>query len=255
MKRPFLFAVILLVLILPTTVPARGVYEDIYDLSQILSSSFDRSITGSLLRAQRSDHDASGFLFSADYPVKSTILVRAEISYVTLSTSAGIESGFGDFRFRARATLLDRNRFHLFATGALRTGSGSNAIFPYSTGSLDVQAGIGCIDSLSQLTVWGELAVVRVSNKPGGLSEADEHGDYAALSAGLTLSLGNQFSFHFGGTGYGFKEKGSRELYFAGVDYIHSPALRYFISLQAEGGPSNERAADTSARAGIRVSY
>jgi hypothetical protein len=253
-KRPSLFAVIFL-LFLPTAVPALGVYEDVYDLSQIFSSPLDRSITGSVLRAQRSDYDASGFMFSADYPVKSSILVRAEMSYSALSTSAGIESGFGDLRFRARATLLDRNRFHLFATGALRTGSGSNAIFPYSTGSLDVQAGIACIDSLSRLSVWSELAAVRVSNKPGGLTEAEDHGDYAALSVGLVLSLGDLLSFHFGGSAFAFQAGGARELYFTGVDYHHSPALRFFISLQAEGGPSDKRAVDRSARAGIRVSY
>lgn len=255
MKRSFLFAVIFLVLILPATLLALGVYEDIYDLSHILSAPLDRSITGSVLRAERSDHDASGFFFAADYPVKSIFLVHAEITYISLSTDIGIESGFGDFRFRIRAALLDRNQFHLFAIGALRTGSGSNAIFPYSSGSLDVQAGIGCIDSLSQLTVWGELTAVRVSNKPGGLSETEDHGDYAAFSAGLTLPLRDRLTFHFGGSGFVFKEEGSRELYFAGCDYNHSPALHFFISLQAEGGRTNERVSDTSVRSGIRVNY
>lgn len=255
MKRPFLFAVILLVLITPAKLPALGVYEDIYELSRLLSTPLDRSIAGSVLRAERSDYDASGFIFSADYPLKSDILVRAELSYFTLSTDAGIESGFGDFRFGARASLLDRDRFHLFATGGLRTGSGSNAIFPYSSGSLDVQAGIACIDSLSLVTLWGELTAVRVSNKPGGLSETEDHGDYAALTAGLTLPLSERLAFHFGGAGFMFKAEGSREIYFAGCDYVHSRALRFFASLQAEGGRSEERAADMSVRSGIRVNY
>ena len=207
------------------------------------------------MRAEGPDHDASGFFFSADYPLKSIFLLRAELSYITLSTNAGIESGFGDFRFRVRAAVFDRNQFHLYATGALRSGSGSNAVFPYSSGSLDVHAGIGCIDSLSQLTIWGELTAVRVSNKPGGLTEAEDHGDYAALSAGLTLLLSDQFTFHFGGSGYVLKEERSRELYFVGCDYIHSPELRFFLSLQAEGGRSDERVSDMSVRSGIRVTY
>lgn len=255
MKRSPLFTVIFLVLLLPTALQALGVYEDIYDLSHILSSPLDRSITGSMMRAKGSDHDASGIFFSADYPLKEIFLLRAEISYITLSTNEGIESGFGDFRFRARAAVFDRNQFHLYATGALRSGSGSNAIFPYSTGSLDVHAGIACIDSLSQLTIWGELTAVRVSNKPDGLSEAEDHGDYAALTAGLTLLLSDRLAFHFGGSGYVYKEDRSRELYFAGCDYIHSPDLGFFVSLQAEGGRSDERVSDMSARSGIRVTY
>lgn len=255
MKLSSLFAAVLLVSVFSAESPARGVYRDIYDLSCFISAPRERAITGSLLRSERSDHDASGVLFATDYPLKSRILVRAEMSYISLSTAGGIESGFGDFMLRARVRLIDRAGMHLFALGAVRTGSGSNAIFPYSSGSLDVHAGVGFIDSLAQFTVWGEVTGVRVSNKPDGLSEEEDHGDYAGVSAGLVLPLSGRLAFHFGASGYIFQSEGSREIYYTACDYAHSRALGIFLSLQAEGGRSDERAFDLGLRSGIRVRY
>jgi hypothetical protein len=253
-KQRFLAAAVLFCLILPHDLSALGVYEDFFDRSMFLTSPRKQSLTASILRTDKSDHDASGFVLCADYSLLSFFLLRAELSYSILATAAGAESGFGDLLFHGRAPVLDMSPFHLYLTGMVRTGSGSNAIFPYSSGSIDVGAGIGFVDSLSILTLWGEATGISVDNKPGGLSET-QHGNYSTIGLGLILPLAARTAFHCGGNGYLSWKGGARDIYFAGIEYAHSPAMDFFLSLQAEGGKSSGRVFDFGLRSGVRVFY
>jgi hypothetical protein len=254
-KRKFLLAAVLFCLVLPHDLSALGVYEDLFDHSVLLTSPNAQSITASLLRTAKGEDDASSYILCADYSLQKVLFLRAELSYTTMSTPAGTESGFGDLVFRGRAPVLDRSPFHLYMTTILRTGSGSNAIFPYSSGSIDVGAGIGFADSLSQFTLWGEAAGVSVNNKPGGVIESRDHGNYSMFSIGLVLPLTGRIAFHCGGAGYAAWKGGTRDIYFTGIAYAYSAAMDFFVSLQAEGGKSEERVFDFGMRSGVRVFY
>ncbi|MBI4719957.1 MAG: hypothetical protein HY770_01730 [Chitinivibrionia bacterium] len=254
MKQRFLAAAVLVCLILPGDLSALGVYEDYFDRALFLASPRTQSLTAGILRTENGDRDASCFFACADYPLLSFILLRAELSYGVLAEAAKTESGMGDLLLRGRAAVLARSPLHLYATCLLRTGSGSNAVFPYSSGSIDVGAGIGCVDSLSMLTIWGEVTAASVNNKPGGVSE-EQHGNYATVALGLVLPATTRAAFHCGGAGYFSWKGGARDVYFAGMEYAHSPAMDFFLSLQAEGGAAGERIFDFGLRSGVRLFY
>jgi hypothetical protein len=254
LKLQFFSAAVLLCLLVPRTLAALGVYEDFFDRSVFLSAPMAQSLTASIARTERNDDDASCFFLGADYDLFGFLLLRAELTYGLLSTESKTEDGFGDLLFRGRATVLDRSSFHLYLTGLMRTGSGSNAIFPYSSGSIDVGAGMGFVDSLSVLTLWGEATGTTVGNKPGGISN-DLNGNYSTIGFGIILPLAAGTALHCGGSGYLSWKGAARDVYFAGLEYAHSPAMHFFLSLQAEGGKSEERVFDFGLRSGVRLFY
>ncbi len=254
MKRSTFFLVFLSLLI-PVEVVGLGLYEDYGSYSILLTSPFAPSLGAAIIRSEKSDHDASGFLMKAVYPSRRRFLLQVEVSYYVVSRKGESTSGFGDFVLSGRTELARLSSLTIDFVAGLRTGSGTASVFPYASGSVDVKAGLAFVDSLAQLTLWGEAAGVSVNRMHEGSNRAERHDDFASAVMGFSLPVGKRVDLRFGGAAYIVLSGGSREIYFAVLNYAHSPRVHVILSFQAEGGEPAERVYDMGVRGGVDVFY
>jgi len=249
------FFIVFLSLLIPVEVVGLGLYEDYGTYSFLLTSPFAPSLGASITRSEKTDHDASGFLMKAVYPLRRRFLLQVEASYYVVSRKGESNGGFGDFVLSGRTRLGGFRSLTINFTAGLRSGSGTAAVFPYASGSLDIKAGIAFIDSLPQLTLWGEVAGVSVNRMSERSDRAERHDDFASAVMGFSLAVGERVDFRFGGAAYVALNGDSREIYFTVLSYAHSPRVHLVLSFQAEGGDPAERVYDMGVRGGIDVFY
>lgn len=251
------------------TPPAHSVgpFTDVPRLSAFLRSPHESSFDGSITRADAQKTGASLFTLAADFPVRSAFLMRLDIPYVTLAFDDKVEAGFGDALLRMKARLWRGGRRSFLATSSLRVGSGSTSLFPFSTGSTDIEAGLVFVDSigvgegekvlkpLRSFSYWvlgGGVYPIRVSDT---LEEADLHGRYATVAGGVLAALTRRIEIEAGGMGLFFASGAVREIYFSRLSLGLSDLSRVSLSVQMESGDPQDRAADASAGINLTVMY
>jgi hypothetical protein len=237
--------------------PARatGVYEDVAGYAGFLTGSHRAGIRAAMVRTDDERRNASLFIVSASYPLRDNLLVQFEQPYVAVDSPADIRSGFGDGVARARLRILGGEGSALHLLGGLRLGTGSRRFYPYSSQSLDAALGVGFVDTLDVLQVWGAASGVAVMREPPGLDEATRHENYAHLAAGLTIPLLASTDLRVGFTGLVFRSGAARDLFLGQIGYRPSPSLEIRASAQAEAGKPEERVSDLAATVEIAARF
>jgi hypothetical protein len=239
----------------PQTTIAAGVYVDVAGDVLFLTATQENALTGRIIRSNGGEVNASLYVLDAAFKVKSYALVELDIPFVTLITPTEVTTGISDVSLRARARLYHSPRRIVHLISALRTGNGTTTLYPFSSQSIDLEVGIGYVDSLQLFNVWATAAGAYVTREPESLPEDDLHGSYARFSAGLGLPFDNGLGVAFGMTGLVYERGRSREIYIAAIDYRRSQWLMLVMSAHAEGGDREERVGDTSLSIGVRVYY
>jgi hypothetical protein len=249
------------------TARSVGPFTDVSRLSAFLRSPHESSLGGSITRADAQETGASLFALAADFPVRSAFLLQLEIPYVTLALDDKVEDGFGDALLRMKARLWTGARRSLAVTSTLRMGSGSVSLFPFASGSTDIEAGLVFIDSigvgegektlepLRSISYWvlgGGAYPIRVNE---GLEKAGLYGRYVTAGGGVLAALTRRIEIEAGGLGLFFDTGAVREIYFSRLSLALSDVSRLSLSVQGERGDSQDRAADASAGINLTVMY
>jgi len=235
---------------------AAGVYVDAAGEIAFVTLPQASSLAARLARSHGAAGDANLYFIDAAFPLKTGTLFEIDIPIITFIDSSIVQTGFGDVTLRARTRLYHAPTRVLQLTGALRTGTGTLSVWPYSSRSIDLQVGVAYVDTLDhfQMWIWGGGAYV--SKAPEDLPEDELHGHYGRIGGGVF------FPFASGalriGAGYMgiFYEAGrSRQVLLTTIDYRRSEWLTFVASAHAEGGDVEERVSDYAFMAGIRVFY
>ena len=238
------------------TALAAGVYVDAAGEIAFLTAPQARALAARLGRSHGSDGDANLYFVEAAFPLKNGTLFEIDIPIITFLDTTIVETGFGDVTLRARTRLYHAPTRVLQLTGALRTGTGTLAVWPYSSRSIDLQMGIAYVDTLDhfQLWVWGGGAYV--SKEPEDVPEDELHGHYGRIGGGMFFPFASG-ALRLGAAFMGiFYEAGrSREVLLTTIDYRRSQWLTFTASAHAELGDREERVSDYAVMAGIRVFY
>lgn len=240
---------------LSRTAHASGVYEDTAAEAAFLLAPHQNSLSSRIVRTNGDSKDASIFVLSGAYPLRSYLLVDFEQTYVTVSAPGNIKRGFGDLRLRARARLFHREGRALRLTSAFRTGSGSVRLFPYASQSMDLELGLSYTDTLEAIHFWGVFGGAMVKREPEQLVEAKKHENFGRLCAGITLPMTSGMGVNVGMTALLFRSGGGREIYMASLEYAFSESTRLVLAVHAEAGKREERISDLALSAGIRIFY
>ena len=244
-----------------------GPFVDASRVSAFVGAPLGRGLAGSITRADSRGQGVSFFVLAAPIRVRSAFLIQPEISYITLALDDDVEDGFGDVVLRAKARAWTGHRKTLSIVSSLRLGSGSATLFPYSTASTDVEAGMAFVDSigatgggdglqpLRSLSYWvtaSGLYVIRLDDR---LDEAGLHGSYTTAGGGVLVALSPKVELEVGGLGLFFHSGAVREVYFSTLTAALSPVTHLYVTVQGERGDWRERAVDASATLGLAVSY
>jgi hypothetical protein len=233
-----------------------GVYIDVAGDVAFLLAPSTRELSGRVVRSNGESVDASIYFIDARFPLKSHSLVELNLPFISIVDPPEVVTGFGDFAIRARTHLYTRPGLAFRLLGGIRTGTGTNRVYPYSSQSLDLEAGIGYVDTLDMFDVWAAAGGAYVAREPEYLPEEDLHGHHGRVSAGLS------FPFRSVGLDVGmsvmavFYEAGrAREIYLGTVDYRRSQWFSITFAVHLEGGDVDERVGDTAVTGGLRVFY
>ncbi len=240
----------------PLPASSTGIYEDPGRLSSFVRAPRVATLTSDAIRTDAPTHDASLYTIGVRLPVKSAVLIRAELSYVSLTAPTDFEDGFGDARLRARTRLAVGNMRALFLVGSFRTGSGSSSFFPYSTASTDVEGGLAMVDTLSTTTaVWVYATGTHPTRVRDNLKNPDVYPNFLTLAGGLVFTVAARLDLQGGVLAYVFRGDRPRALYFVDLDLRYNDTTAFYASFQAEGGNVAARAVDFAASLGIRIKY
>jgi hypothetical protein len=243
-----------------------GPFEDVSRLSAFLRAPQSSSLSGSITRANSQGEGASFFWLAGQVPLKSNVLLQFDAPYVSVARGVDIEDGFGDITAWARVRAWGKPRKRLFLVGASRLGSGSTALFPYSTASSDVEVGLAFVDSvgtqsaagglepLRSVSWWLNLSASYIVRLNDRLEEAELHDDHVDFGGGLIYPLTKRIEIEAGGMGLFFQSGAVREIYYGQVLGRFSPSIDLFITVQGERGDWQYRAVDGSVSVGLFVS-
>jgi hypothetical protein len=246
--------VVLALLAAPRPSLAAGLYLDATGAVTFLNSPQNRALTGRLARTEGTDPDATIYLLDVTLPVRDYALVEVDIPFIALEQQ-DVERGLGDVTLRARARLFARPTRKLFLVSSLRTGSGTTRVYPFASQSIDIEAGLAYVDTLSYFDWWISATGAWVLREPEGIPEDQAHGNFGRFGLGFDVTAVKSMRFGLGATGAVFGEGRTRLVYLAVVRYERSQWLGLSIALQAEGGKEEYRVGDGAVTAGIRVNY
>lgn len=234
---------------------AAGVYIDASGDVLFLTAPRAYALAGRVARSNGTESDASLYILDAAFPVRSWGLVELDIPFISIVEPSTVETGLGDLSIRARADLYVRDGRAFRLISALRTGTGTARVFPYSSQSIDLEVGIGYVDTLEMFHIRASGGGAYVSKEPTDVPEHQLHGHYGRFGLGLHLPF--EFGFNVGvGLSAIFYEAGrSREIYLGTVEYRHSEWLVLVFAAHTEGGDSEERVGDTAVTGGLRIYY
>jgi hypothetical protein len=265
-RKPFILAAGLLSLA-ASPVFSVGPFVDASRVSAFVRAPLERGLDGSITRANSQGQAASFFVLAAPIRVRSAFLIQLEISYISIAFEEEVEDGFGDAILRAKARAWTGHRKTLSFVSSLRFGSGSATLFPYSTASTDLEAGVAFVDSvgasdggdalqpLRSLSYWVAASGVYVFRLSDRLEEAGLHGRHATAGGGVLVALTRKIDLEVGGLGLFFQSGAVREVYFSTLTAALSPVTNLYVTVQGERGDWRERAVDASATLGLAVSY
>jgi hypothetical protein len=246
---------------------AVGPFVDVSRFSAYLRSAPAPSLDGAITRASASESQASMFSLAANFPVRSVFLLQLEFPFVTVGFDEGTEDGFGDALLRIKSRLWRGSRKTLSLNTSVRMGSGSVSLFPFASGSTDVEIGLAFVDSvgvgdganalepLRSLSYWitaGGNYPLRVNDS---IEEAGLYDRCLEAGGGVIAALVRSIEIEAGGLGLVFAEGPVREIYFSRLTYALTDASRISVVVQGERGDENDRAFDASAGIDLTVSY
>jgi len=246
---------------------AVGPFTDVSRLSAFLRSAHESSLDGSITRASAPGAQASIFYLAANFPVRSSFLLQLEFPFTTIGFDEGTEDGFGDAMLRSKARLWRGSRKSLLFNSSLRMGSGSASLFPFSSGSTDVELGLAFVDSvgvgegakvlepLRSFSYWitaGGVYPLRVNE---ALDEAGLYDRYAEAGGGVLAAITRRIEIEAGGLGLFFATGAIREIYFSRLAFSLTEESRISLVVQGERGDERDRAFDASAGIGLTVVY
>lgn len=246
---------------------AVGPVIDVSHLSAYLRSAPVSSVGGSITRASASEAQASTFALAADFSVRSAFLIQLEFPFVTVGFDEGTEDGFGDALLRIRTRLWRGSQKTLYLNTSLRMGSGAVSLFPFASGSTDIEMGLAFVDTagvsdganalepLRSFSYWitaGGNYPLRVNDS---LAEAGLYDRCLEAGGGVLAALARKVEIEAGGLGLLFAEGPVREMYFSRLTYVLTEASRISFVIQAERGDENDRAFDASAGIDLTVTY
>lgn len=248
------FVVLLALLALPRPALATGLYLDATGAVTFLTSPQSRALSGRLARTEGTDPDATIYLLDVTLPIRDYALVEVDIPFVALEQQ-DVERGLGDATIRARARLFERPTRKLYLISSLRTGSGTTRVYPFASQSIDIEAGLAYVDTLTHFDWWISAAGAWVLREPEGIPEEQAHGNFGQFGLGLDLTAVRPIRFGLGVVSAVFAEGRSRLVYLAVLGYQRSQWLTLSLAGQMEGGREEYRVGDYSVTAGIRVYY
>jgi len=235
---------------------AAGVYVDAAGVVAFLTAPQSKALTGRIARSNGEAADASLYFLDARFTARSSGLVEVNIPVISFLDSAEVVTGFGDVTIRGRVRLYQSPGRVLNALAAFRTGTGTTRVYPYSSRSVDLEAGLGYVDTLSVLQLWVLGSGAYVSKEPEDVPENELHGHFGRIGLGLNLPFAGE-SLNVGlGVMAAFYEAGrSREILFTTFDYHRSQSLTINLFAHTEGGEREERVSEYAVGGGFRVFY
>jgi hypothetical protein len=244
---------------------AVGPFVDVSRFSAFLRSAPASSLDGSITRASASESQASVFSLAANFRVRSAFLLQLEFPFVTVGFDEGTEDGFGDAFLRFKSRLWRGSRKTLFLNTSVRMGSGAVLLFPFASGSTDVEMGLAFVDSvgagdsalepLRSLSYWITAGFNYPLRVNGDLAEAGLYDRCLEAGGGVIAALARSIEIEAGGLGMLFAEGPVREIYFSRLTYALTEASRISFVVQGERGDENDRAFDASAGIDLTVRY
>jgi hypothetical protein len=246
---------------------AVGPFVDVGRMSAFLRSPQRTSVSGSITRADGRGVEGSVFVLSADFPLQSAFLFQLEFPYLSAAYDKEVDDGFGDATFGLRARAWKGERKTFLVTGALKTGSGTSTLFPFSTGSIDVEAGLAFVDSvgvdssatalepLRSFSYWIAAAGVYPLRVEDSLRDSGLHTRYARAGGGALVALTRRIELEAGGMALFFPEGAVRPIYFSRLSFAFSEVSRISLVVQRETGDELDRAVNGSVGFDLTVMY
>jgi hypothetical protein len=235
---------------------AAGVYVDAAGAVAFLTAPQSKALSGRIARSNGEESDASLYFLDARFPVRSSGLVELNIPAISFIDTSEVVTGFGDLTIRGRVRLYHSSRRVLHLIAALRTGTGTTRVYPYASRSVDLEAGLAYVDTLSVLQMWASGSGAYVSKAPEDVPEEELHGSFGRVGGGLNFPFARETLNVGVGVMVGFFESGrTRELLFSTFDYYRSQWLAFNLFAHIEGGDPEERVSDYAVGGGFRVFY
>jgi hypothetical protein len=235
---------------------AAGVYVDAAGEVAFLTAPHSKALAGRIIRSNGDAADASLLYIDAAFPLKNFSLVEIVIPVISFLDTNKVVTGFGDISIRARMRLYSSPRRILHVTGALRTGTGTDRVWPYSSPSIDLRVGLAYVDTLSVLQYWVAGSGTYVSKAPEDVPEEELHGHFGRVGGGLEFPFASgALNFGFGAMAAFFESGRTRALLLGTFDYRRSQWLTFTLFAHVEGGESDERVSEYAAGGGFRIFY
>jgi len=234
-----------------------GLHQDEGHFSYFLRAPSAVQFDGRLTRSEAADHRASLYSLSVNFPFKQHFLGQLELKYAAVATNDDIKDGTTDLVFRTRARVS--RMFALVAS--LRSGTGSDIVFPYASGTVDIEAGVAVRDTVGPadgprpFSWWVFAGGTKIVRSNDALKNPRRYDDSLKGSAGMIWRMVRGLDVQFGAFAYPIAHGPTRQVYFLDFDYRYSDALAFFATGQAEGGKRDERAVDFAGTVGLRVRY
>jgi hypothetical protein len=234
---------------------SSGPYEDFGRFSSFLVAPQLQTLDGRFTRADAPDNDALIITLSGRIPYRSFLLVQPELSYVSMTTGGETLNTAGDLKVRARLRMWKKGGAGLYFVPGVRTGSGSADAFPYSTASIDIDAGLAFVDTLTDVAWWLSTTAVYATRVDDALKDSNLYGNYATASFGAMLPPTERILLMAGVTAVLPQHETAREVYFLDGEFEYSPSMTYYVSLQAEAGSRANRAINFAVGGGVRLTF
>lgn len=234
---------------------AVGIWDDPGRLSDFIRSPYRNTLGSQAYRIHAPTGDASMFNVNVDVSIASKYLLRGDLPFVTIQPPASgseIIDGIGDFRFRAKRNMFAGDSWALPIYASVRTGSGKNTLYPYSTGSVDFELGVAFADTTSIFNFWllgSATAVTRVHDQL-----ADQHENFLTGVAGVLITAG-RVDIEGGALGYRFKSGRVRGLLFTDATWRAGEQIALYVTFQGEVGDERNRVIDWALGFGVEVTF
>lgn len=234
-----------------------GTYQSIPRWAHYMIAPQELTVEGSVSRAEGQNNDAYVYAVTSLMPFKS-LLFQLQIPYISYVAPDSVRNQLGDpsLNMRFKAWHGDGWSFNLLSgvrAGSLPFFEGNQDLYPFSTGTFDLSAGIAFVDTLASVPWWvagtGSYAM-RVDEVLEGV-----YGNYSTLSAGLLAPMSSRLDAQLGALFWFQTGQATRQIYFADIDWAYSEALGFYVFGQVEAGPEAVRATDSSAGLGTIITF
>ncbi|MDH3215718.1 MAG: hypothetical protein OEN01_05420 [Candidatus Krumholzibacteria bacterium] len=203
--------------------------------------------------------EAAIYTLSAQLPFKNVFL-QPELPYISRVTGDDIENAFGDLTLRVRVRAWGTRHGVVHLLSGLRIGGGpflesDASLFPYATGSMDLEIGVAYVDTITSITWWVSSLATYPKRVDDVLGQAGLYENYVTIGTGLVLPLQSKFDLQFAAFGYLSRGQPAREIYFADLCWKYSSLIGFCGFAQVEGGSRGARAMDFSVGLGTRLTF